>query len=219
MTALIYKKFTNIFKKSKKVLIISIILTFISGCSTSPPKNAHNLCDIFFEKRDWYDAAADMKDNYGVPIHVPMAMMYQESSFKDDAKPPRDYIFFGLIPWGRVSSAYGYSQAKTLTWEDYIRETGNSGADRDDFDDAIDFMGWFISKTYKINGVSKWDAYAQYLNYHEGWGGYKRKTYNKKGWLLKVARKVKDRSYTYAKQLKTCEEDLQSGWLWRLFFG
>ena len=43
--------------------------------------------------------------------------------------------------------------------------------DRDDFDDALDFMGWFISKTYKVNGISKWDAYAQYLNYHEGWGG------------------------------------------------
>jgi len=158
-----------------------------------------------------------MRDKWGVPIHVPMAMMYQESSFKSDALPPRDYIFFGLIPWGRVSSAYGYSQAKTPTWSDYIRETGNRGADRDDFDDAIDFMGWFISKTHKVNGISKWDAYAQYLNYHEGWGGYRRKTYNKKAWLKKVAKKVNDRAYTYAKQLKKCEDDLSKSWFMRLF--
>lgn len=158
-----------------------------------------------------------MKDTYGVPIHVPMAMMYQESSFRSDALPPRDYIFFGLIPWGRVSSAYGYSQALTPTWQDYVRESGNSGADRDDFDDAIDFMGWFISKTYKINGISKWDAYTQYLNYHEGWGGYRRKTYNKKQWLVRVAKKVNDRAYLYAKQLKTCESDLGKNWFQRLF--
>lgn len=158
-----------------------------------------------------------MNDKYGVPIHVPMAMMYQESSFRSDALPARDYVFFGLIPWGRISSAYGYSQALTPTWQDYIRETGNRGADRDDFDDAIDFMGWFISKTYKINGISKWDAYTQYLNYHEGWGGYRKKTYNKKQWLVKVAKKVNDRSYRYAKQLKTCESDLDKNWFQRLF--
>lgn len=187
------------------------------ACSTTPPKNKNDLCKIFEEKDDWYDAAVDMRDKWGVPIHVPMAMMYQESSFRDDARPPRDYIFFGLIPWGRVSSAYGYSQAKTPTWADYIRETGNSGADRDDFEDALDFMGWFISKTYKINGISKWDAYAQYLNYHEGWGGYKRKTYLKKPWLIEVSKKVKARSLRYAKQLKSCEDELSSGWFFGIF--
>ncbi|BDX07533.1 hypothetical protein MACH26_30540 [Planctobacterium marinum] len=211
------KKFRNHTKKIKIIFIVAFISLFSASCSTTPPKNKHNLCEIFEEKDDWYDAAADMRDKWGVPIHVPMAMMYQESSFRDDARPPRDYIFFGLIPWGRVSSAYGYSQAKTPTWADYVRETGNSGADRDDFEDAIDFMGWFISKTYKINGISKWDAYAQYLNYHEGWGGYKRKTYLKKQWLIAVSKKVKARSLTYAKQLKTCEEDLKSGWFFGIF--
>lgn len=200
------------FKKS--VLMVSGLVLLLGACTTTPPKNVTNLCEIFREKDSWYDAAKDMNDNWGVPIHVPMAMMYQESSFKSDALPPRDYIMFGLIPWGRVSSAYGYSQAKTMTWSDYIRESGNSGADRDDFEDAIDFMGWFISKTYKINGVSKWDAYAQYLNYHEGWGGYKRKTYNRKAWLKKVAKKVNNRSYRYAKQLKSCKEELDGSWFW-----
>lgn len=197
---------------------IFMLVSFLEGCSVSPPKQPDDLCKIFFEKDDWYDAAVDMKDKYGVPIHVPMAMMYQESSFKAEAKPPKDYIMFGLIPWGRVSSAYGYSQAKTMTWDDYIKATGNSGADRDDFEDAIDFMGWFITQSNRINGVSKWDAYAQYLNYHEGWGGYKRQTYNQKRWLIGVANKVKARSLTYAGQLKQCEDELNRGWLMKLFF-
>ncbi|CAI8240837.1 MAG: Uncharacterised protein [Glaciecola sp. HTCC2999] len=197
---------------------IFMLVSFLGGCSVSPPKQPDDLCKIFFEKDDWYDAAVDMKDKYGVPIHVPMAMMYQESSFKAEAKPPKDYIMFGLIPWGRVSSAYGYSQAKTMTWDDYIKATGNSGADRDDFEDAIDFMGWFITQSNRINGVSKWDAYAQYLNYHEGWGGYKRQTYNQKRWLIGVANKVKARSLTYAGQLKQCEDELNRGWLMKLFF-
>lgn len=211
------KKFLKQTKKIKIIFIVAFVSLFSVSCSTTPPKNKNNLCKIFEEKNDWYDAAAEMRDKWGVPIHVPMAMMYQESSFRDDARPPRDYILFGLIPWGRVSSAYGYSQAKTPTWADYVRETGNSGADRDDFEDAIDFMGWFISKTYKINGISKWDAYAQYLNYHEGWGGYKRKTYLKKQWLIAVSKKVKARSLTYAKQLKGCEEELKSGWFFGIF--
>ncbi|MFC3120319.1 transglycosylase SLT domain-containing protein [Agaribacter flavus] len=205
-------------KKFKKYFSVAFIFVFaLSACSVTPPEQRENICKIFEEKRDWYDAAEDMRDKYGVPIHVPMAMMYQESSFRHNAKPPRDYIFFGLIPWGRVSSAYGYAQAKTMTWQDYKKETGNRFAARDDFDDAIDFMGWFISKTHKINRISKWDAGAQYLNYHEGWGGYKRKSYKKKAWLQKVAVKVDKRSKRYATQLKTCEKELQKSWFWRLF--
>ena len=208
------KKFKSIWQKLLMAVFCPLILV---GCATAPPKDISNICKIFYEKNDWYDAAADTRDKWGVPIHVPMAMMYQESSFRHNALPPRDYVFFGLIPWGRVSSAYGYSQAKTITWSDYVRETGNSWADRDNFDDAMDFMGWFIYKAYAINKTSKWDAYGQYLNYHEGWGGYKRRSYDRKPWLKKVASKVKSRSLRYATQLKTCEEDLQKNWFMRLF--
>jgi hypothetical protein len=212
-----FYKFKLFIKKCKFFFVSALVIVFLSACTATPPKKAENLCDIFYEKRDWFYAAQDMNEKWGVPIHVPMAMMYQESSFKHDAKPPRDYIFFGLIPWGRVSTAYGYSQAKTMTWADYKRETGNSSADRDDFDDAIDFMGWFISKTHTINKVSKWDANLQYLNYHEGWGGYKRRSYRAKPWLVRVAKKVDARSKRYAGQLRTCKDDLDKSWFWRLF--
>jgi hypothetical protein len=208
----------NISNNKLTLALVALLLSlFISGCATQPPKNISDLCDIFYEKRDWFETATDMKRKWGVPIHVAMSMMYQESSFKAKARPPKDYVFFGLIPWGRVSSAYGYSQAKTPTWADYKRETNNSWADRTDFHDAMDFMGWFISKSNTINGISKWDAELQYLNYHEGWGGYRRGSHNSKAWLKVVAKKVKNRSLTYATQLKTCEEDLSKGWFWGLF--
>lgn len=201
----------------KKYFIILSLLVSLSACTTPPPKNVNNICEIFKERDDWWDAATDMNDKWGTPIHVVMAMMYQESSFRADAAPPMEY-FLGFIPIGRASSAYGYSQAKTATWSDYKRETGNGWADRDDFEDAIDFMGWFTAKTQRLNNVSKWDARNQYLNYHEGWGGYRKKTYNRKGWLIKVAGKVDARARTYGQQLKGCEDYLNSSWLWRWLF-
>ena len=201
----------------KKVLVAMIITLLIAGCTTPQPKNISNVCEIFKEREDWWDDANDMNDRWGTPIHVVMAMMYQESSFKADAAPPMEY-FLGFIPIGRVSSAYGYSQAKTVTWDEYKKESGNGWADRDDFDDAVDFMGWYTNKTNRLNKVSKWDAKNQYLNYHEGWGGYKRKTYRSKAWLVKVANKVDARAKRYATQLRSCEDYLNSSWLWRLIY-
>lgn len=204
--------------KTTLLALVLVTTTLLSGCTTAPPSDPENICHIFEERRDWWKGAKKMNKEWGVPIHVPMAMMYQESSFKARAQPPKRYLL-GFIPWGRVSDAYGYAQAKTMTWDDYVRETGKRRARRDNYNDAIDFMGWFITKSHQVNGVSKWDAYAQYLNYHEGWGGYKRRTYLQKQWLVQVARRVDDRSNTYAQQLKGCEKKLNRGWLRRMLFG
>jgi hypothetical protein len=198
----------------KKFLLL--ILMCLSACSATQPENPNNICDIFQENPDWYEYANRAKEKWGAPIHIPMSMMYQESSFKADARPST-YYFLGIIPWGYISSAYGYSQAKTLTWEDYVKETENWGANRDNFADAIDFMGWFVYKTNKINKISKWDGYNQYLNYHEGWGGFQKKTYRNKAWLVKVAKKVDKRAKVYSAQLKKCESNLGKSWLWRIF--
>jgi hypothetical protein len=192
-------------------VVLLLALLAAGGCATLPPEQPEDICEIFREKSDWYDAAQDSTDRWGTPVFVKMAMMYQESSFKADAQPPMQY-FLGFIPTGRASTAYGYAQAKDETWEDYQRETGSSWADRDNFADAIDFMGWYTSKTQKVNGVSKWDAYNQYLNYHEGWGGFRQGTYQQKAWLLPVAGKVDQRARRYALQLHSCREELDDSW-------
>lgn len=128
-------------------------------------------------------------------------------------------MLFGLIPWGRTSSAYGYSQALNQTWQGYIDATGNWGADRDKFDDALDFIGWYSQQTQARNGVALDDAYRQYLNYHEGWGGYSRKSYQakNKAWLRKVGRRVEMRSADYERQYSNCQEHLRPGFWRRLF--
>ncbi len=182
----------------------------LNGCATSPPSNVNDLCAIFDEKDDWYEDALASQKRWGTPIHVQMAIMRQESSFRDDAQPARRKLL-GIVPWTRPSSAYGYPQAKDATWDWYIEKTGNHGADRDDFADAVDFIGWYTNISNRKLSISKWDAKHQYLAYHEGHGGYRRRAYNKKAWLMKVADKVDRQSKIYARQLKGCEKSLQKG--------
>lgn len=61
-----------------------------------------------------------------------------------------------------------------------------------------------MTKTKKTNGVKLTDAFNQYLNYHEGWSGYRKETYKGKDWLIKVARQVYNRSQNYKYQLQRC---------------
>jgi len=187
-------------------MVISLFL-LLSGCSTYNPGNPDNICDIFLGESDWYEAARDAQRQWGTPIYVMMAIMYQESRFIDDAQPARDW-FLGIIPLPRDSSAYGYAQAQDLVWQEYTQQSGNSGADRDNFEDAIDFIGWYTDGSQKRLKLSKWDAYGQYLAYHEGRAGYEKKTYQEKPWLKNVAKKVKLRAARYNQQLKTCKAEL-----------
>ena len=196
-------------------LFILLFVLPLAACSTSPPKNVDNLCEIFRDKDDWYEEAADARDEWGSPIPVMMAILYQESRFEAKARPPRKRIL-GFIPGPRPSSAYGYSQAKKSTWKEYKRDAGRYGADRDDFADAIDFVGWYNVQSHRRSGISRKDPYRLYLAYHEGHGGYNRASYRDKQWLLNVARKVERKAGTYQAQLNSCEEELKDkGW----FFG
>jgi len=94
----------------------------------------------------------------------------------------------------------------------YKKDTGRRFADRDDFADAIDFVGWYTHTTSRSVGISKWDPYNQYLAYHEGATGWKRGTYKRKGWLKDTARRVDYRAREWGAQLKRCEHDLDKGW-------
>lgn len=175
------------------------------------PADVDDGCAMLEEKRGWYRSAERSYKRWGVPVHVQLAIIYQESRFEHDAKPPRDTLLW-VIPWFRRSSAYGYAQAKDETWAWYQRETGNSGADRDDFADAVDFIGWYGTLSHRQLKISKWDAYNQYLAYHEGHGGYRRGSYRSKSWLLGVARKVRTRAERYRVQLGQCADRLDRGW-------
>jgi len=137
-----------------------------------------------------------------------MAIMYQESGFDAKARPPRTTCLF-IFPGPRPSTAYGYPQAVEETWKKYARSTGNWGADRDDFADAVDFIGWYCHVSHKECRIDKNDAYNLYLAYHEGQAGFLRKTHQKKTWLRQVANKVERRARTYRTQLSSCEGEFR----------
>ncbi|MBF0100268.1 MAG: transglycosylase SLT domain-containing protein [Desulfobacterales bacterium] len=182
----------------------AIMLFSCAGIGNSPPTYKNDLCNIFLEKKEWYKSTRTASIKWGIPIPVIMAIMYQESSFVADAKPERTTCLF-IFPGPRPTSAYGYPQALNETWDNYIKNTQSYGADRDDFHDACDFIGWYCDLSYKKCGIKKYDAYHLYLAYHEGHKGFLAKTYRNKSWLIKVAQKVKQRSVLYESQLNQCE--------------
>jgi hypothetical protein len=193
------------------VIVIAALFLYLGGCAstgTPPPENVENVCSIFNEKEDWYKDVVASERKWGTPAHVLMAIVRYESRFVDNARPPHKR-FFGIIPMGRPSTAYGYSQAVNGTWENYLRDTGNTSAERVNFRDAMDFIGWYTNVSHDELGISKQDGYNQYLAYHEGQVGYSRKSHNKKGWLLRVAQKVHNTSELYALQLRDCRDELE----------
>ncbi|TCP39783.1 lytic transglycosylase [Rhodovulum marinum] len=187
-----------------RVLLVAVILA-LAGCGGgySPPRDLDNACSITRERPKYLRAMERVERRWGVPVHVQMAMIHQESKFVGNARTPHRYVL-GIIPMGRQSSAYGYAQAIDGTWDDYRRATGNRGARRDDIRDATDFMGWYMTQTREKLGIPLTDARNQYLAYHEGHAGFARRSYNSKGWLLAVADRVDQRAATYRGQLMSC---------------
>ena len=193
--------------KYLKVSLIFLLGLTLQSCMATPPKNPDNICLIFEEKKSWYKAAMKSEKRWKIPPYVLMSFVYQESSFQSDAKPERTKLLW-VIPWKRKSTAVGYSQALNMTWKDYKEETGNTGANRKDFKDSADFIGWYASKGY-YQGFDRLDARSLYLAYHEGYGGFKKKTYRKKSWLIKVADRVQTRSTKYQQQYWGCAKELK----------
>ncbi|MCA0403052.1 MAG: hypothetical protein LCH30_04555 [Proteobacteria bacterium] len=193
-----------------KLLFIFISLLLI-GCVSKPPRDVNNICNIFKQYPKWYWDAEDVQKRWLVPIPVQMAILHQESKFDGRATPPRTKLLW-IIPWKRPSSAYGYTQALKSTWELYRKTEGGGGffASRDVFSDAVDFVGWYANQAHRKAGISRSDTYNLYLAYHEGIGGFQRKTYLRKGWLIPVARKVKARAQIYEAQLNQCRRQLPS---------
>lgn len=192
-----------------QLTLLIVCLLSLTACSTNPPKNPDNLCQVFAEKDDWYEAAQSAENRWGVPISVQMAIIYQESSFKATAEPPRPLIL-GFIPWFRSSTAYGYAQAQNNTWSEYQQKTGRHFTSRQDFADSCDFVGWYCAVSNRKLGINKTDAYNLYLSYHEGHGGYQRNSHTHKQWLLTTAQKVENRAKRYNAQLNSCRQELEA---------
>jgi hypothetical protein len=190
----------------RRTLLLGAICAVAAGCGQrefSAPRALDDACALGRERPHYLRAMQRTERRWGVPVHVQMATFHQESRLVGDARPPFRYAL-DVIPMGRMSSAFGYSQALDGTWDEYIAATGNRRARRTDIADAADFMGWYMNLTRDRNGVELTDARNQYLAYHEGHTGYARGSYNAKPWLLGVADRVAARAEVYRVQLQSC---------------
>jgi hypothetical protein len=189
--------------KTLRALILVLLVGSCGGGQTSAPRELDNACSLLRERPQYLKAFRKVERKWGVPMHVQMATIHQESKFVADARTPFKYVL-GVIPMGRQSSAFGYSQALDATWDEYRKDQNRRSAKRDRIGDATDFMGWYMNQTRERNGVSLGDARNQYLAYHEGHTGFSRQSYNRKAWLVGVAGKVDARSQMYREQISSC---------------
>lgn len=189
--------------RSFRAVVLLLLLASCGSSYNSAPRNLDNACSILEQRPEYRRAFKATERKWGVPTYVQMATIYQESKFISDARTPFRYTL-GVIPMGRQSSAYGYSQALDGTWDEYRAATGKRSARRNNINDASDFMGWYMNQTKRRNGIALTDARNQYLAYHEGHTGFARGSYNRKSWLVRVAADVGSRSNRYAGQLRSC---------------
>jgi len=194
-------------------LWLCILSVGLWGCRATPPANPDELCKIFAERPGWYRAAWKAQQRWGTPVAVTMAFVHRESSFRANAKPPRRK-FLWVLPGRRLSSAYGYAQATNETWQDYLQDRGGWFRNRNDFRDAVDFIGWYNRLSQRELGIAAADAKRLYLAYYHGRGGYRRGVYRGDKLSAQYAAKVAQRAARYTRQQRKCAKP-PSRFFWR----
>ena len=188
-----------------KIIIILVFLLIQScGIFNRIPTSQDNACELLSHKSSWRRAVNATEKKWGVSPALQLAFIKTESNFRARAKTPRKF-FLGIIPTGRISSAYGYAQALNGTWDWYKKDTGNRGASRTDFSDSSDFIGWYVTQTNEKLKIPKSDVYRQYLAYHQGHAGFKSGRYKSSQAIMNVAQRTSNTAIRFEKQLKSCK--------------
>jgi hypothetical protein len=75
-----------------KTLRALVIVLLVGSCGssgpTSAPRDLDNACSILKQRPDYYKAFRNVERKWGVPVHVQMATIHQESKFIGDARTP-----------------------------------------------------------------------------------------------------------------------------------
>ncbi len=190
--------------KIKIVVILSFVFIQSCGVFNRIPSSQNNACDILDHRSSWKRAVNYTNKKWGVSPALQLAFIKTESNFRARAKTPRKF-FLGIIPAGRISSAYGYAQALDGTWDWYKKDSGNRNASRTDFADSSDFIGWYVDQTNKKLKISKSDVYRQYLAYHQGHAGFKSGRYKASQAIMNVAQRTSNTAKRFEKQLNSCK--------------
>jgi hypothetical protein len=196
----------------RRALIFGAAAALAACVSNEQPDNPGDACEIFRQNDGWWRSVKRAERRWGAPPALQLAIIRQESGFNHNARPARGrgFLFF---PGRRPSSAHGYAQALTSTWDEYERARGDDGADRNEFSDAADFVAWYTGKSRAELGLRWEDARAHYLAYHEGQGGYRRGSYQGNSTLAASAARVQAYRDAYAAQIDRCDGELNRWWL------
>jgi len=198
------------------VCLPAFLAALVVACATTPqPREVSNVCAIFDQHPEWYDAAKAAEARWGTPAHILMAFIHQESAFRQKARPPRPWLL-GIVPLPRRSSAYGYGQIQDAAWHDYRQVNGGFLKSRTDMKDVLDFIGWYNDVSARRLGLSKWDPKHLYLAYHEGHAGYRSGRWRGKPALVRIAERVDWRAREYGAQLARCEPRLECRHFWQV---
>lgn len=172
---------------------------FLFGCEHARPKNINDACAIYREFPGWLAAGKRVKKRWGTPLSLQLAFIYTESRFTADARPKREpFHFFNK------SSALGYSQALNQAWRAYLHATHKLAADRENFADASDFIGWYTHTSKRRLHIPYSRVANHYLAFHEGWSGYEAGSYKRVPGLMQIAQSVRRQAARYRNQLIHC---------------
>jgi hypothetical protein len=86
----------------KKFLRLTAMLLLVScgGGNYQAPRNLDDACSILDQRPKYLTAMQRAERRWGVPVHVQMATIHQESKFIGNARIPHKYTL-GILPMGR----------------------------------------------------------------------------------------------------------------------
>jgi hypothetical protein len=194
----------NILKKTlKKQVVVLFTIVFVilalSSCSENETKvdKSTGVCKIISQHSGWNKSLKKAQDNYNLSPAFAMAIIYQESNFDANAS-------------SKYSSAHGYAQAINGTWKNFQKDV-KTNAKRNNFDDSVQFMGWYmssLSKSLKLNMSDSTNLYMAYMLGATGFKRYRAGTFKNKNKIIedkKIAAKVTSYAKIYESQFKKCK--------------
>lgn len=180
-----------------RYFVVTLFCLLLLSCSetTNIDTNA-GVCEILKQHPNWRKSLKQTQAKYKLEPAFVMALIYQESRFDANAK-------------NKYSSAYGYAQVIDSTWKHFQQQI-KSNAKRNNFDDSVKFIGWYMAQLSKILNIKMTDYSNLYMAYMLGATGFKRykagtlKNHVKIAQDKKIALKVKDYTNLYKSQLRKC---------------
>ena len=71
-------------------VLVAMSVALTAGCATTPPRQQDNLCAVFDQHPDWYDAAKASQDRWGTPPQILMAFIKQGTALMAKAEKEKD---------------------------------------------------------------------------------------------------------------------------------